>query len=66
MLPKYPNITVNLTSINGNAFSLIGATVKALRVNHIPKEEIDAFKEEAMSGDYDHVIQTIMKTVETE
>jgi hypothetical protein len=63
MKPKYPNITVQLTGTDGNAFALIGKVTRELRRNKIPREEIDAFAADAMSGDYDHVLQTCLNTV---
>ena len=61
---KYPEIEVQLTGGDGNAMIVIGTVTRALRRNKVPKEEIDAFVAEATSGDYDHVLQTCMKTVE--
>lgn len=62
---KYPNITVQLSDADGNAFNLIGMTKKALRRGGADKEDIATFQTEAMSGDYDNVLQTIMKWVDT-
>lgn len=50
-----------LVGIDGNAFSIIGTVARGLRAAGAPKEYIDAFQAEAMSGDYDHVIQTAMR-----
>ena len=61
---KYPEIEVKLTWVNGNAFAVIGAVTKALRRAGVPAEEREAFTKEAMSGDYDHLLQTCMKWVE--
>lgn len=63
-MPKYPNIEVDLTDGDGNAFALIGRTTRALRRAGVSDDEVDAFRDEAMAGDYDHLLQTIMKTVE--
>lgn len=60
---KYPNVDVLLTGQNGNAFNIIGLVQKALRRAHVPDEEVEAFRTEAMSGDYDHLIQTAMRWV---
>jgi len=60
---KYPYITVRLTGINGNAFVVLGYVTQALKKAEVPKLEIDKFKEEAMSGDYDHLLVTCMKWV---
>jgi len=63
MNPKYPEIEVQLTGKDGNAFSIIGSVRTAMKRNKIPKEDIKAFQEEAMSGDYDNVLVTCMKWV---
>lgn len=63
MNPKYPNVEVQLTGQDGNAFFIIARVNKALKKAGVSKEEIDAFMEDAMSGDYDHVLQTVMKWV---
>ena len=57
------DITVDLTGEDGNAFVLIGRVRREMRRAGVAKDEIDAFSREAMSGDYDHVLQTIMATV---
>ena len=57
-MPKYPDIHVTLTGENGNAYAVIGAVRSALRRNKVSSEEIAAFANEAMSGDYDNVLTT--------
>lgn len=64
--PKYPHITVNLSGGDGNAFSIIGSVLSALRRYGVSAEERDAFTAEARSGDYDNVIQTAMRWVNVE
>lgn len=61
---KYPDIEVDLSGGNGNAFAIMGAVSKALRRAGVDKAERDAFMAEATSGDYDHVIQTAMAWVD--
>ena len=60
---KYPNITVQLTGQDGNAFGIIGKVSGALRRGGVPKEEIAKFTSKAMSGDYDNVLTTCMEWV---
>ena len=60
MSVKYPNVTVNLIGNDGNAFSVLDACQKAARKNKIPQEEIDAFMNEAMEGDYNHLLRVCM------
>ena len=61
---KYPNIEVQLTGRNGNAFAIIGAVSKALRQANVNKDEIEKFIDEAMSADYDNLLVTCMKWVD--
>ena len=66
MTVKYPHITVTLYEHDGNAFMILGRVRKAMRRAGVPNEEIEAFSKEASSGDYNHLVQTVMKTVETD
>lgn len=60
---RYPNVTVQLTGNDGNAYAIIGAVIRGLKEADASVEERDAFREEATSGDYDHLLQTAMKWV---
>lgn len=62
-MTKYPEIKVQLSGEDGNAFFIIGRVRKAMRRANIANNEIDLFSKEATSGDYDHVLQTCMKWV---
>ncbi len=64
MTPKYPNITVELSEQSGNAVSILMRTAKALRNAGVKEREIERFKKEATSGDFDHLLQTAMAWVE--
>ena len=55
---RYPDIEVQLTGEDGNAFAMMGAVRKALRQGNVPQEEIEEFLEDAQSGDYQHLIST--------
>jgi len=61
---KYPEVKVELTGEDGNAFVVLGAVTKALRRAGIPEAVRASFTKEAMSGDYDHLLQTCMKWVD--
>jgi hypothetical protein len=63
MTPLYPNIRVRLTGQDGNAFSIIGRVREALSDADVPDEKVKRFAAEAMSGNYDHLIQTVMRWV---
>lgn len=60
---KYPEVEVQLTGEDGNAFTIMGAVSKALRRAGVDAEEIKKYTEESMSGDYDHLLRTAMSWV---
>lgn len=62
--PKYPHIEVQLVGQDGNAYMILGLTKKAMKKGGCTQEQIDEYMKEAMSGDYDHLLQTTMKYVE--
>lgn len=64
MEPKYPDIEVELSGQDGNAFMIIGRVQRALRNAGVDKEEITRYVDEATSGDYDNVIRTTAEWVE--
>jgi hypothetical protein len=63
MNTKYPDVEVQLTGRDGNAYSIIGAVQKALRRAGVPQDEVSEFVTESTSGDYDNVIMTAMRWV---
>jgi hypothetical protein len=63
-MPKYPNVRVQLTGEDGNAYFIIVSVARALRAAKVPKDEIQAFQIEATSGDYNNVLRTCMRWVE--
>ena len=62
--PLYPTVNVNLVGEDGNAFAILSRVSKAMRREGVPESEISAFRTEARSGDYDHLLQTCIKWVE--
>ncbi len=65
-MPKYPEITVKLTSENGNAFNILGICLRAMRRAGLNQKERDAFQAEAISSNYDHLLATCMEWFEVE
>jgi len=63
MTPKYPDISVELSGKDGNAFAVMASVGKALKRNEVPQEEVEQFYAESMSGDYDHLLRTAMRWV---
>ena len=58
MKPKYPNVEVQLSNEDGNAFLIMGRVIRALRKGGATPEEIKWFQNEATSGDYEHLLAT--------
>jgi len=56
-----PRPAIRLSGKDGNAFAILGTVTAALKKAGCSKEHRDAFMREAMSGDYDHLLQTCMK-----
>lgn len=63
MTPKYPEIEVQLSGEDGNAMMIIGRVSGAMRRGGASKDDISAFTDDAMSGDYDNVIRAAMRAV---
>ena len=57
--PKY-DVDVRLSGEDGNAWFILGRVQSALRRARVPHDEIEQFLSEAMSSDYDHLLQTCM------
>ena len=60
---KYENIEVPLSGQDGNGMFILSRVSMALKVANVPDEEIEAYRTEATSGNYDHLLQTTMETV---
>lgn len=58
---KYPNITVNIVGVDGNAFNILGICTREMRKNRLPQAEIDKFMNEATQGSYDDLLCTVIK-----
>jgi len=59
-----PSFEVTLIGENGNAFSLMGIFFREAKKAGWPKDAIEQVRAEAMSGDYDNLLQTLMKYAE--
>lgn len=65
-LEGLPRPRVKFGGTDGNAFSILSKVGRALRQAKWTNEQIKAFTAEALSGDYDHLLQTCCKYVEAE
>jgi hypothetical protein len=62
---KYPSVCVALVGEDENAFAIVERVQRALREAGVPTAEVKAFTVEACSGDYYHLLETVLRTVET-
>lgn len=60
---RFPEIVVELTGTDGNAFAIMGAVTRQFKSHPEAKNMVKDFMDEAMSGDYDHLLQTCMRWV---
>ena len=58
LVTKYPNIRVLLADVDGRPFAILGQIQRTMRKAGVPPEEISAFLREALSNDYDNLLQT--------
>ena len=56
---KYPNVYVKLVGEDGNAFSILARVSNALKKAGVSKEKISQFQKEAMSNDYNHLLNVV-------
>lgn len=60
---KYPQVNVKLVGEDGNAFAILGRVIRAMRKAGLSEKQRSEFTKEATSGDYDHLLVTVMKYV---
>lgn len=57
-------VRMDLEGMDGNAFNLLGQFRQKALAQGWPKEEVEAVFEEAKGGDYDHLLQTLIRHTE--
>lgn len=60
-LSTLPRPVVALVGKDGNAFSILGRTMAAMRKAGWSDDEINQFHAEATSGNYDNLLGTVIK-----
>jgi len=63
-MAEEPRPEVQLTGTDGNAYALMGKCRQAQCLAGASDEHVESFLEEAMSGDYNHLLATCMKYCE--
>lgn len=66
MAVKFPNVEAELIGRDGNAFFILGTVQRALKGGGATPEQIKEFMDDATSGDYDHLLQTVTAWVNVE
>ena len=61
--PKYPEVEVQLTGEDGNAFAILARVDRALRRAGVSREERQAVRAQAVDGDYDHLLWFVSRMV---
>ena len=61
--PLYPSVDVDLSEHDGNAFMIVSRVAGALRRAGVSAADVAQFNLDAMSGDYDNLLQTCMRWV---
>ena len=64
--PKYPDIVVQLSGEDGNAYFIMGRVRKALRRHDVSAEEIQEYTKQSMLSDYDNLLRVAMEWVTCE
>jgi hypothetical protein len=65
-MPKHPNVIVRLakpSSPSSNAFAIIANVERAMLDAKVPKPEVDAYVQTAMSGDFENLMQVTHEMV---
>ena len=62
-MSKYPEIEVQLTGNDGNAFAIMGVVRQALKQADVSKDEVAEYTKQSMSGDYDNLLRVAMSWV---
>ncbi len=58
MTPRYPDVVVQLSGEDGNAFAILGRCQRAAKQAKLDPDLIAQFREDAMQGDYGHLLTT--------
>jgi hypothetical protein len=60
---QFAEIDVQLSGTDGNAFSIMGTVIRALRSNGATETQITEYREASEAGDYDNLLQVALRTV---
>ncbi len=66
MAPRYPDITVDLSGVDGNVYAIIGAVYNAIKEGGLHKEAQQFKRQCFKAGSYDEILQLAVSTVNAE
>jgi hypothetical protein len=66
MTVKFPHVKVKLVGEDGNAFAILGTVLRAMRKEKVSEEDRKEFQRQATSGDYNHLLRTVMEWVDVD
>lgn len=64
-MSEVKKVNLELVGLDGNAFALLGAFRRQARIEGWDHDEISMVMDEAMSGDYNHLLRTLMEYCES-
>lgn len=64
IVPKVPVRLGDLRGPAGNAFAVLGQVHRSMKQVGTPPEEVSRFDTEAKSGDYEHLLDTVLEWCE--
>lgn len=67
-MAKYDDIYVgvDLNGPGGNAFAIVASVIRGLKSARVSNSDIEKFKADALSGDYDHLKEVCSQWVDIE
>jgi hypothetical protein len=69
VMPVVPEGTVpgelDLTTVDGNAFSIMGAVRRSLKEAGNTAEVLESYRDQATAGDYDHLLRVSIAFTES-
>lgn len=63
-MPRHPDVNVDLTKIDGNAFAIMGAVIAAMKEAGLSNAQVEEYRKAATSGDYSHLLSVTIDFVD--
>lgn len=53
----------NLVGVNGNAYTIMGYVIRAMRKEGYSDKDVEQYRTDAMSSDYNHLLSVSVKMI---